>query len=152
MPPSDATPLKSGRRHPSHDRAEPEIRRAEQLYRAFVFALCKANGVSSDAVLASDPRSYDRGRSAYPLGQIRLQARYLTVVEGRFKQAVVAAACGVTEVAVCLGLKRVEDMRDDRAIENLMDLVAEEVLGTLCRTVAPSRDILFSAARAQIGA
>lgn len=99
-------------------------------YGGFLAAVCTEQGLDVAAVRAADPRA---GRTADPVWRSGARARqlavYLTNISLGVQQRVLARAVGLTPAAICLGLKTIEDLRDDPAIDALIERCARAVTG-----------------------
>lgn len=101
-------------------------------YGGFLVAMAPFYGVTPSAVRAADPQ---RGATASTHWQACAHARqaaiYLTHTALGLPQRALAAALGVTPAAVCLGLKSVEDRRDDPAFHAALEAAHRDVMGGL---------------------
>lgn len=99
-------------------------------YGGFLAAVCRELVLDVAAVRAADPRA---GRTADPAWRAAARARqlaiYLTNISLGVQQRVLARAVGLTPAAICLGLKTIEDLRDDPAIDALIEACARQVTG-----------------------
>lgn len=93
------------------------------VFRAHVLALAAELDLDGPALLAVDPR--DRTHPDFSnANHVRRLATYMTVTGLDVPSRYVARAAGVTKQAVSKWLPKVEDMRDDPAVDDLLDRVA----------------------------
>lgn len=106
---------------------EPLLR---AVYSGFVTALASAEGVDPADVHAQDPRKGATADRAWRrIAQVRQAAIYLTNTTLGVRQSRLAELLGLTPAAICLGLRSVEDRRDDPAFAALLDRIAGAVMG-----------------------
>ncbi len=99
-------------------------------YGGFLAAVCTEQGLDVAAVRAADPRAGKTADAAWrATARARQLAIYLTNISLGVQQRVLARAVGLTPAAVCLGLKTIEDLRDDPAIDALIERCARAVTG-----------------------
>jgi len=99
-------------------------------YGGFLAAVCRELALDVALVRAADPRA---GKTAdvgwRAMARARQLAVYLTNISLGVQQRVLARAVGLTPAAICLGLKTIEDLRDDIAIDALIERCARQVTG-----------------------
>jgi transcriptional regulator with XRE-family HTH domain len=99
-------------------------------YGGFLAAICREQGLDVALVRAADPRA---GKTADATWRATARARqlaiYLTNISLGVQQRVLARAVGLTPAAICLGLKTIEDLRDDPVIDALIERCARQVTG-----------------------
>lgn len=113
---------------------EPDTILIRAVYGGFVASIAVHMGVRPDDVHAQDPRL---GATADPewrrLAQVRQAAIYLTNTVVDVRQARLAHVLGLTTAAVCLGLRSVEDRRDDPDFDALLERLTADVVCALAR-------------------
>jgi len=113
---------------------EPDTILIRAVYGGFVASIAVHMGVRPDDVHAQDPRL---GATADPewrrLAQVRQAAIYLTNTVVDVRQARLAHVLGLTPAAVCLGLRSVEDRRDDPDFDALLERLTADVVCALAR-------------------
>jgi hypothetical protein len=96
------------------------------FHRAAMAAIAYAEGRSGNAVVATD---FSRQRPEDPewlaAARIRAFATDIAVCELDLEAAAVARAIGISKAAIGKQLKRVADLRDDPAIEAVLDGIAK---------------------------
>lgn len=102
----------------------------KSYHRLVMRALAQEKGLDPDAVLAVD---LTRQRPQVPAwleaARINNMAIYLTTVELQVENADFARAVGVSREAVRKARNKVEDLRDDPAIDALLNKVTQQVRG-----------------------
>ncbi len=110
-------------------RAKHDHRLAD-LYRAFAVIVAREMGVDPEAVLASNPRARANSCAKWrQAAHVRALAVYCVSVELGVEGASVGRAVGLTRQAVSTIRRRVEDFRDDPAIDALVERVGRMVSG-----------------------
>ena len=93
-------------------------------YRGHVAAISAKLGADPAEVVASIPsRSATQDAKWALAAKVRSLAIYCTVVEFNLPGAVLARAIGMTKQAVSWNLKRVEDLRDDPTVDDIIESV-----------------------------
>lgn len=121
---------------PAQVRTPPPPVMIRTVYRGFMLAIAQEffPGLPADAA-AIEALAQDPALSANPnvkwaaAAKARSLAVYCTVIELNLPGAQVARAVGVTRQAVSVMLRRVEDLRDDPAIEALIGRAGEILIG-----------------------
>ncbi|OCC01818.1 hypothetical protein BA190_26770 [Labrys sp. WJW] len=102
----------------------------EASYGAFLTAIAPRLGVTPTQVWAADPR---RGATAdkhwLACSHVRQAAIYLAHTMVGIPQRAIARTVGLTEAAVCLACRSVEQRRDDPNFDRLLDQAAHDVTG-----------------------
>lgn len=99
-------------------------------YRGFLAVLAREQGLDPEAVAASQPSLSKVSDPAWlAAARVRALAVYCTCVELDVPGRRVAQAAGMTKQAVSECLKRVEDLRDDPAIDALVERVSRLISG-----------------------
>ena len=99
-------------------------------YRGWAAHFAGKLGVEVEAALNSDPSLRANASPAWAAAaRVRELAVYCTVTELDLNGAKVARAIGVTRAAVSLMLRRVEDIRDDRATSEMIEAAARLISG-----------------------
>jgi hypothetical protein len=95
------------------------------VHRLVMEAIARARGLDPAAVLATD-FTVERGvnRAWVAASRVRAMATYVLVVELDVPRVALARAVGISRQAVHQALHRVEDLRDDPAIDSLIEQVA----------------------------
>lgn len=92
------------------------------VYRGYVATLAPRLGADAALVLSSDPRrsaNFDPAWAA--AARVRSLALYCAAIELDIPGARLAAAVGMTKQAISVAMRRVEDMRDDPAVDALLE-------------------------------
>lgn len=93
-------------------------------YRGHVAAISARLGIDPAEVVASIPsRSATQDPQWALAARVRALAIYCTVIEFNLPGAVLARAIGMTKQAVSWNLKRVEDLRDDPTVDQIIESV-----------------------------
>ena len=105
---------------------------ARVAYRGSLAVLAAMAGLDAAAIAAVDPR-VPKPASAVWNAAIALQQRavYLAVTEFGLPITLAAGAAGITKQGVSLWVRRVEDARDDPALDALLTRAAEFMAGEL---------------------
>ena len=104
---------------------EQQLRDTRAIYGAHLSAVCRHKGLSIEDVTAQLTRAGEpqRDRAWRQASYARQLAIYLTNTSNNVPQYLIAAATGLSKVAVCFALRAVEDLRDhsdyDQLIENI---------------------------------
>ncbi len=99
-------------------------------YRGFLALIAREQGLDPEAVAASQPSLSKVSDPAWlAAARVRALAVYCTHVELGVPGRRVAEAAGMTKQAVSECLKRVEDLRDDPAIDALVERVSRLISG-----------------------
>lgn len=102
----------------------------KSYHRLVMRTLAQAKGLDPDAVLAVDLTVQRPQVPAWlEAARINNMAIYLTTVELQVENADFARAVGVTREAVRKARNKVEDLRDDPAIDELLNTVTQQVRG-----------------------
>lgn len=119
---SSAAPAgaKSGGDGPARQaEASPEL--IKSTYRGFFVAICHHFGAKPQALLDVDPSRTARMDPVWmEAAKIRALAVYCTVIEFDLRLTQIAGVLDITKQAVSVMLRRVEDLRDDPAIDALL--------------------------------
>ncbi len=116
-------------------RQREQAERGEQVlapvaYRMVLVALADRAGLNVTAVLADDPRGQDKQSPfKHSASLCRQRALYLIVTEMNVPLVAAAGLAGVSKQAVSKGLRVIEESRDEPAINDLLEEVADLIHG-----------------------